>query len=96
MKKIALILVALSSLYLTASVNYQTCAGCHGQTGGISALGGASKIIKNMSKEEIVSALTGYQNGTYGGSMAMIMKGQVAGLNEEQIKELATIIDSFE
>jgi len=49
-----------------SSALYKKCAGCHGQTGEKVALG-KSKVIKDMSKADIVVALKGYKDGTYGG-----------------------------
>lgn len=45
-----------------------------------------------MSEEEIVSALQGYKDGTYGGAMKALMKGQIAAYDETQIKDVATFI----
>jgi len=48
-----------------------------------------SKIMKDLSKEEFISSLKGYQNGTYGGTMKNLMLPQVKDLSEEQIQALA-------
>lgn len=67
---------------------YKQCASCHGVNAEKSALG-KSKIIKEMSKEDIVTALKGYKDGTYGGAMKALMKGKVAKLSDEEITALA-------
>lgn len=73
---------------------YNKCMGCHGKTAEKVALG-KSKIIANMSEDELNIALKGYKDGTYGGVMKGLMKGQVAKLSEDDIKSLATYISSF-
>ncbi len=83
--------MALGSL-LTASALYgastAACAGCHGANFEKHAMG-KSKIVKDMSKEEIVKALKGYKDGSYGGAMKGLMKGQVASLSDTDIEAIA-------
>jgi len=83
-------LLAASSLY---AVSTAACAGCHGQHFEKKAMG-VSKVVKDMSKEEIIAALKGYKDGTYGGPMKEIMKSQVANLSDEDIKAIADLIKS--
>ncbi len=89
MKKV---IIAGLMLAVTASVAsadaYQKCAGCHGANGEKVALG-KSKVIKDMSKADIVTALNGYKDGSYGGPMKGLMKGQVASLSEADIQAIA-------
>lgn len=73
---------------------YASCASCHGQDASKAALG-KSKVIKGWSKEEVLNALNGYKNGTYGGPMKGIMKGQVANKSAEELEALAQYIASF-
>ena len=81
MKK-AIVLAALLGLSSVAMADaFQKCAGCHGANGEKKALG-KSKVISNMAKADIVAALKGYKDGTYGGPMKGLMKGQVAGLSD--------------
>lgn len=87
------VLVSLSFVSSVAMELYNQCAGCHGVDGGKSALG-RSKIIKDMTKEEIESALLGYKNNTYGGPMKGLMKVQVKKLTDEEIMDLAVFISS--
>jgi len=42
-----------------------------------------------MSKEDIIKALKGYKDGSYGGAMKGVMKGQVAKLSDKDIEEIA-------
>ena len=73
---------------------YKKCAGCHGAKAEKPALG-KSKIIASMSEDEISKALNGYKDGTYGGPMKGLMKGQVASLKKEDISSLSTYIASL-
>jgi len=67
-----------------ASVNLNTCVGCHGKNFEKKALG-KSKIVKDLTKEEVSNALVGYKKGTYGASMKGIMRGQVAKYTEKEL-----------
>jgi len=69
-------------------VNTTACAGCHGKDFEKKALN-VSKIVKDMKKADILTALKGYKDGSYGGGMKGIMKGQVSALTEEQMKAIA-------
>lgn len=73
---------------------YNKCAGCHGTAGEKVALG-KSKIIADMSEDDLNSALNGYMAGTYGGAMKGLMKGQVASFSQDDIKAVSTHIASF-
>ena len=73
---------------------YNKCAGCHGANGEKVALG-KSKIINELSKEDLVSSLKGYKDGSYGGSMKTLMKSQVAKLDDAQIDSLASYISTL-
>lgn len=86
--------VIIASLILVASASiasadaYTKCAGCHGAAGEKAALN-KSKIMKDMSKADIVAALKGYKDGTYGGAMKGLMKGQVASLSDADMQAIA-------
>ncbi|SFZ99002.1 Nitrate reductase cytochrome c550-type subunit [hydrothermal vent metagenome] len=86
--------VALGSL-LTSSALFAAgtaaCLGCHGANFEKAALG-KSKIVKDMTKEDIVKALKGYKDGTYGGAMKGLMKGQVVSLDDAAIEAMAAAI----
>ncbi len=86
MKKILLFTTILAcSLFANP---YTKCAGCHGANGEKKALG-KSKVIKDMSKADFVTALKGYKDGSYGGAMKGLMKGQVASLDEAAMQAIA-------
>ena len=71
-----------------AGVDLKACAACHGAEFEKKAMG-VSKIVKDMSKEDIVTALKGYKDGSYGGNMKALMKGQVASFDDAKIEEVA-------
>ncbi len=73
---------------------YKNCAGCHGINGEKVALG-KSKVIADMSVEELNQSMNGYLNGTYGGPMKGLMKGQLAKLSKDDISALSTHIVSL-
>jgi len=82
-------LIASSALYASSST--AGCAGCHGANFEKHAMG-KSKVVKDLSKADIVAALKGYKAGTYGGAMKGIMKGQVATMSDA---DMAAIADSI-
>ena len=92
MRKLLLtaIVLGLSANVLCASP-YAKCVSCHGANGEKVALG-KSKIIKDMTKQEIIDAMVGYQNGTYGGPMKGLMAGQVKALSQADIEAIANQI----
>ncbi len=83
-----------STLFADGAALYNKCAGCHGTAGEKVALG-KSKIIADMSEDDLNSALNGYMAGTYGGAMKGLMKGQVASFSQDDIKAVSTHIASF-
>jgi len=85
--------VAAVATLLATSVFADTtvCAGCHGANFEKKAMN-VSKVVKDLTKEEIVTALKGYKDGSYGGAMKAIMKGQVAKLDDAAIEALAAEI----
>ena len=97
MKKITKIVLGLAVLATTTlaaadgAALYKKCAGCHGANGGKAALG-KSQVIKGWEESKTVTALKGYKDGTYGGVMKGVMKGQVASLNDEQLESIAKFI----
>jgi len=87
-KIIAIVSLMIPSLFASEIAK---CQGCHGSNFEKSALG-KSKIVKDFSKKEIISALKGYKDGSYGGQMAEVMKSQVLLLNDDAIKAIANEI----
>ncbi len=93
MKKLVKI-VALGALLATSGVyaaKIAVCAGCHGQNFELAAMG-KSKIVKDMTLKEIVSALKGYRDGTYGDSLKGVMMVQVQGLTDSDIEAMSLLI----
>ncbi len=69
-------------------VDLKACAACHGADFEKKAMG-VSKIVKDMSKEDIITAIKGYKDGSYGGNMKALMKGQVASFDDAKIEAVA-------
>jgi len=88
-KKLLIGSIVASSAIYAASV--AACTGCHGANFEKKALG-TSKIVKDLSKEDIVKALKGYKDGSYGGAQKGVMKGQVAALSDADMAAIADII----
>jgi len=78
----------------TAAQLFGACAGCHGADASKKALG-KSEVVKGWDSAKIEAALNGYKDGSYGGAMKGIMKGQVSKLSSEDIKNLAEHISKF-
>ena len=74
-----------------ATVNLSACVACHGANFEKVAMG-VSKVVKDMTKDEIIASLKGYQDGSYGGNMKALMKGQVAGWDDAKIEAAAAQI----
>ncbi len=93
MKKLLLLPALLFStlLYADGATAYKKCSSCHGANGEKAALG-KSKIIKDMTKDEIVAAINGYKAGTYGGASKAVMGPLVKDLSEADVKDIATLI----
>jgi cytochrome c-type protein NapB len=90
-KKSIITIAALGLLSVTASASEfdtASCVGCHGADFEKSAMG-KSKIVKDMTAEEITTALNGYKDGSYGGAMKAVMKGQADKMSEDDIKAFA-------
>ena len=98
MKVIEKTLIGLSILgavaILSADAGYGKCAGCHGANGEKAALG-KSQVIQGWDANKTIDALNGYKDGTYGGVMKGVMKGQVMALSDDDIKALAKHIENL-
>lgn len=70
---------------------YSRCMGCHGAKGEKKALG-KSNIIKNVRPAVLVKRMKGYLNGTYGGPLRGVCKGQMVRLSEPDMKAIAAYI----
>ncbi|MCK9455558.1 cytochrome C [Sulfurimonas sp.] len=92
MKKIVMSIVALTATTaLMAEVNAGACTGCHGADWSKAALG-KSKDVSQMSKADIAASLIGYKDGSYGGPMKGLMKGQVDKYSNEELEAFAQTI----
>jgi len=75
----------------SAAPDLSACKGCHGANFEKSAMG-KSKIVNTLSKADIEKALKGYKDGSYGGAMKGLMKGQVASFDDAKIKAIAETV----
>ncbi len=90
-----LAILGATSLFATNGATlYKACAGCHGANGEKAALG-KSKIIAGWDTSKVQAALKGYKDGSYGGAMKGIMKGQVSRLSNTDIKLVSEYIGSL-
>ena len=80
----------------TPSIEVYTdaCISCHGVMFEKSAMG-YSRIVNQMSKEDIIASMNGYKNGTYGGNMKALMAGQATKLSTEEINAFAEMITNI-
>jgi len=97
MKNIFLAILISSSAFAAedgASL-YKKCSACHGASAEKQALG-KSEVINSWNADKIETALMDYKAGTRNTKgMGALMKGQVAQMNESQIKMLAKHIVSL-
>ena len=94
MKKVVLTLMAVGAMSFLAADGaalYKKCAGCHGAKGEKKALG-ASQVIGGWDAAKTVAALKGYKDGSYGGAMKGVMKGQVASYSDADIAAVSAYI----
>ncbi len=97
MKKftIALAITAVASLAMAdGAALYKKCAGCHGMKAEKKALN-KSQVIQGWDAAKIEAALKGYKDGSYGGAMKGLMKGQVASYDDAKIKAVAEYISKL-
>ena len=93
MKKIVLgSILAAACVFAAAPASYSTCVACHGVKGEKAFAATPTMIPANLTKDEVAKALHGYKDGTYGGKMKGVMKGNAMRLTDAQITELAEYI----
>ena len=74
---------------------YAKCVSCHGANGSTKALG-KSAVLAGQSAADLETALHGYKAGTRNvAGMGMLMKGQVASMDDAAIKAVAAYIATF-
>jgi len=95
MKKVVLTLMVAGAVSLVSAdgaAAFAKCAGCHGKDGKKSALN-KSAVIAGQDAAKTVEQLKGYKAGTLNThGMGSLMKGQVSGLDDAAMKELADYI----
>ena len=93
MKKIALALIVAGSTLMAAdgAALYKKCVACHGAKGEKKALN-KSQVIGGWDAAKTEKALAGYKDGSYGGPMKALMKGQVASYSADDIKAVSAYI----
>lgn len=88
------ILGSSSLLASDGAALYKKCSSCHGAVAEKQALG-KSQVIAGWDATKVQDALKGYKDGSYGGAMKGLMKGQVASLSDDDIKALSEHIASL-
>lgn len=88
---IAALTTAACSFAADGAALYKPCIACHGAKAEKKALN-KSHIIQGWEVDKTVAALKGYKDGSYGGAMKGVMKGQVAKLSDEDMKAVAEYI----
>ena len=78
----------------TGETLFKACSACHGATAEKKALG-KSQVIKDWDVAKLEKALHGYKDGTYGGAMKSLMKGQASKLSDTDIEKLANYISKL-
>ena len=74
---------------------FKKCAGCHGASGEVMALG-KSAVLAGQSESELVTKLKEYKLGTRNiVGMGMLMKGQTLSLSDDDIRIVSKYISSF-
>ncbi len=74
---------------------FAKCAGCHGADGKTAALG-KSAIIAGQPAADLETKIAGYKAGTLNtAGMGALMKGQVGGLSDAEVKAVATYISGL-
>jgi cytochrome c len=93
MKKIMItsfVTITLSTLAI-AGVDGAACTNCHGANWEKEAMK-KSKVVAEMTHDEIATALKGYKNGTYGRSMKGLMNAQVSKYSDAELEAFAQTI----
>lgn len=88
-------IAAIGTDKLYDAAKLRQCLACHGQNWSRPALG-KSKIVSNMSRQNILRALKGYKKGTYGGPLKGVMKGQVARYTDAELEMIANTISTWQ
>lgn len=95
MKKVALSTLLVSGLALSAFAmpdSYKTCVACHGANGEKGFASAPTRVPNKLTKAQVVEALKGYKDGSYGGPTKGLMKGQVMKLSDADMQAIADYI----
>jgi cytochrome c553 len=85
----------VTSVEMTPEFLYRAkCSACHGIFAEKVALN-ESQIIKGWSKQKIINAIEGYQNGSYGKTFKKLMHGQIKDLDKKNINLIANYISNI-
>ena len=79
---------------LDAQALFSKCSSCHGVNADKKALN-KSQSIRAWSVDKLITAINGYKDGSYGGSMKGVMKAQVSKLSDDEVKALAEYISKL-
>jgi cytochrome c553 len=83
-----LTLFSVVSYAESSTLDMTKCIGCHGMHFEKPAMS-TSRIVKDLTKEEIYTALLGYKNESKGGAMQSVMSRQMANFSTKEIEELS-------
>ena len=95
MKKILIATVVAGAVatsgFAAGLATQKGCVACHGANLERKAppVTPETRVVSEMTKQEIIDSLKGYKDGTYGRATAAIMKGQVARLSDADIEAIA-------
>ena len=73
---------------------FKVCSSCHGVNAEKKALN-KSQVIQGWPEVQVLTALNGYKDGGYGGTMKGLMKSQVSKLSDADISVLARYISGL-
>ncbi|QIR75889.1 c-type cytochrome [Sulfurospirillum diekertiae] len=92
---LSLFVASASTLFAVdgAEIYKAKCFSCHGEKASKAALN-KSQIIAGWDADKIITSVNGYKNGA-GGAMKNVMKPIASGLNDDDLKAVATTIASF-
>lgn len=83
--------LTLATASMAAPVNGGACTSCHGGDWSKRALG-KSQVVSQMTHADIAEALVGYKDGSYGGSMKGLMRGQLVKYSNDELEAFAQTI----
>lgn len=92
-KALVLIVLGVSALVAADGVKLYgaKCAECHGADGKDSAISG--KAIAGDTA--VLTKLTGYKAGSFGGDQKATMQASLEGLNDDQMKAIAAYVTTL-